>query len=85
MPSLPAAIPALHLAEPIDIHHPRRKGPSGGGEPGRGLAVPSPGSPCARAVSLLECFSQLSLSDSAEEFCITSDHSLTVLTRGSIS
>lgn len=84
-PSLPPAIPVLLLAKSINIYHTSSKGPLGKRKPGSRLVVPDLGSPCANTAYFLECFLQFSLNDSAEGFCITSDHSLTVLTGGNIS
>lgn len=84
-PSLPPAIPVLLLAKSINIYHTSSKGPLGKRKPGSRLVVPDLGLLSANAAYFLERFLQFSLNDSAKEFGITSDHSLTVLTGGNIS
>lgn len=84
-PSLPPAIPVPLLAKSIKICHTSSKGPLGKRKPGSRLVVPDLGMLSANTAYFLECFLQFGLNDSAKRFCITSDHSLTVLTGGNIS
>lgn len=84
-PSLPPAIPVLLPAKSINIYHTSSKGPLGKRKPGSRLVVLDLGVLSANAAYFLDCFSQFGLNDSAKGFCITSDHSLTVLTGGNIS
>lgn len=84
-PSLPPAIPVLLLAKSIKICHTSSKGPLGKRKLGSRLVVPDLGMLSANTAYFLECFLQFGLNDSAKRFCITSDHSLTVLTGGNIS